>query len=88
MAINIQDVCQDVQWIDVLDPTQAEMDSLATTYKLNPFTVRDCLQPEHLPKYEIVEDVHFLILRFYSHTFDRQVSTIQELTNKIAIFLR
>jgi len=44
------------------------------------------MQPEHLPKYEFVDDVHFLILRYYSHSFDKRIATIQELTNKIAIF--
>jgi magnesium transporter len=44
------------------------------------------MQPEHLPKYEFVDDVHFLMLRFYAHTIDSQNATIQELTNKIAIF--
>jgi magnesium transporter len=86
MAIKQQEVCKGVQWIDVLDPTQQEMDELAANYHLNSFTVRDCLQPEHLPKYEFVDNVHFLILRFYAHSIQGHVSTIQELTNKIAIF--
>lgn len=86
MATKKQEVCKGVQWIDVLDPSQQEMDELAATYNLNSFTVRDCLQPEHLPKYEFVDDVHFLMLRFYAHTPNKQNATIQELTNKIAIF--
>jgi magnesium transporter len=44
------------------------------------------MQPEHLPKYEFVDDVHFLILRYFSHSFDKRIVTIQDLTNKIAIF--
>ncbi len=75
-----------MEWIDVTDPTQHEMEKLALEYNLNAYTVRDCLQPEHLPKYEFVDDVHFLILRFYAHSINGQKSTIQELTNKIAIF--
>ena len=86
MATKEQEVCSGVQWIDVFDPTQQEVDELAHTYNLNSFTVRDCMQPEHLPKYEFVDDVHFLMLRFYAHTIDSQNATIQELTNKIAIF--
>ena len=86
MAIKEQEICKDVEWIDVVAPSQTEMDELAAKYKLNAYTVRDCLQPEHLPKYEFVDDVHFLILRFYAHTFEKRIATIQELTNKIAIF--
>ncbi|MBB1286169.1 magnesium transporter CorA [Flavisolibacter sp. BT320] len=86
MALIEQNVCDGVQWIDVVDPTQQEVEELAATYGLNSFTVRDCMQPEHLPKYEFVDDVHFLILRFYAHATNGQSSTIRELTNKIAIF--
>lgn len=86
MSIKAQPVCQDVEWIDVISPTQQEMVELTQKYTLNEYTVRDCLQPEHLPKYEFVDDVHFLILRFYVGTPEKRISTIQEETDKIAIF--
>jgi magnesium transporter len=86
MPLTEQQVCQDVTWIDVVAPSLHEMEELAQRFKLNAYTVRDCLQPEHLPKYEFVDDVHFLILRFYSHHENKRSATIQELTNKIAIF--
>jgi magnesium transporter len=69
-----------------MDPSLAEMEELSRQYKLNHHTVRDCMQPQHLPKYEFVDDVHFLILRFYSHEPDKGMATIQEITDKIAIF--
>jgi magnesium transporter len=86
MAVREHNVCNQVRWIDVFNPTQQEMDELSASFQLNSFTVRDCLQPEHLPKYEHVDEVHFLILRFFSHKCDTRIATIQELTNKIAIF--
>jgi magnesium transporter len=86
MATNIQPICEGINWIDVTNPTQQEMQQLSEEYHLNQHTVRDCLQPEHLPKYESVEDVHFLILRYNAHSFDKQLATIQDITNKIAIF--
>ncbi len=64
-------VCAGIKWIDVLDPSVAEMEELSKKYGLNHHTARDCMQPEHLPKYEFVDDVHFLILRFYSHESDQ-----------------
>lgn len=86
MAINKDLICTEVFWIDVLNPTPQEMQELSETYELNEHTVRDCLQPEHLPKYEYVDDVHFLILRFYAHVFDKRLATIQDMSNKLAIF--
>lgn len=88
MAIREKLISDSVKWIDVTDPNVAEMEELSREYRLNQHTVRDCLQPEHLPKYEYDEDtnVHFLILRFYSHDFNNRMATIQEITDKIAIF--
>jgi magnesium transporter len=81
-----QAICEGIKWIDITDPGIPEIQELSKEYNLNQNIVRDCMQPEHLPKYEFVEGVHFLILRFFAHTFDKRVVTIQDLTNKIAIF--
>jgi magnesium transporter len=86
MAIKEQLICEGLDWIDINNPSLAEMEDLSRQYNLNPHTVKDCLEPEHLPKYELDEDVHFLILRFYADVFDKKAATIQELTDKIAIF--
>jgi magnesium transporter len=79
-------VCTDVQWIDITQPTPSEMDELAKKYGLNSYIVRDCMDPDHLPKYDLVNDVNFFILRFFSHSFDKKIATVQDFTNKIAIF--
>ena len=84
MPIKEYAVCTGIKWIDVLNPLQKEMQQLSDEYKLNPHTVLDCMQPEHLPKYELVDDVQFLILRFFAKDAGKPIATIQELTNKIA----
>ena len=61
MAAVEQLVCTGVNWIDINDPSLQNMQELSARYGLNEHSVRDCLQPEHLPKYEYVDDVHFLI---------------------------
>lgn len=81
-----QTICEQVQWIDVEAPSRREMDALSREYKLNHHIVRDCMQPEHLPKYEHIDNVHFLILRFYGTDEHARPLTIQGMTNKIAIF--
>src|SRR6187397_1124671 len=75
-----------LKWIDVTNPTLAEIEVLTSTYQLNRHIVEDCLQPEHLPKYEFVDDINFMILRYYACNEDCMITNIQELTNKIAIF--
>lgn len=74
------------EWIDIPDPSAEQMKALSTKYKLDDHLVRDCMEPNHLPKYDLVDNVHFLILRFYAPEAGKSNATIQELTNKIAIF--
>lgn len=86
MTRNEYPACSGANWIDILNPSKEEMGQISKEYNLDQHIVRDCMEPEHLPKYELVDDVHFLILRFYAPQEDKAVPTIQELTNKIAIF--
>ncbi|MEO6071059.1 MAG: CorA family divalent cation transporter [Chitinophagaceae bacterium] len=80
------EICDSVVWVDIADPTTLDMQKISKEFNLNKYIVRDCLEPDHLPKYDIVDDVHFLILRFFSHDFGQRISSIQNITNKIAIF--
>jgi magnesium transporter len=86
MAKQEQTICEGVDWISIIDPSAREMEELSKTYGLNQHVVRDCMEPEHLPKYEFVDDVNFLILRYYARDSGKRNTTIQDVTNKIAIF--
>ena len=86
MALKENFVCEGVKWIDINEPTTQEIESISKEYNLHYQLVRDCMEPDHLPKFDTVDEVNFLILRYYSHAFDKKMATIQELTNKIAIF--
>lgn len=86
MAKKEHTICENIQWLDLTDPTEEEIQELSTQFRLSQHSIKDCMEPEHLPKYEFDDDKHFLILRFYSHNFNSTMTTIQELTNKLAIF--
>src|SRR5215211_481881 len=86
MSRKEQAICEGINWISIVDPSAAEMEELSKEYALNKYIVRDCMEPEHLPKYEFVDDVHFLILRFYARDPAKRSTTIQDITNKIAVF--
>jgi len=86
MAQTEQITTKDLIWIDVCNPSNAEVLELSKVYNLNHHIVQDSLQPEHLPKYEIVDEVHFMILRFHVNTGSCNAATIQELTDKITLF--
>ncbi|NEM97667.1 magnesium transporter CorA family protein [Pontibacter burrus] len=77
---------QSWEWIDVENPSAEELQDLGQKYGLHPSSVRDCLQPEHLPKYEIANNIVFIITRIYDAKAHIEADTIQELTNKLSIF--
>jgi magnesium transporter len=73
-------------WLDAVDPSPEELSELATDYGLHPLAVSDCLDPEHLPKYEAFENHIFVILRAVDETAGDTADSVQALTRKLAIF--
>lgn len=74
-------------WIDVTNPSETELLELANKYKLHPNAVQDCLEPDHLPKFEEIGNSNFIVLRVYDIQQATDADTIQEVTRKIAIFI-
>ncbi|MBT32866.1 MAG: magnesium transporter CorA [Thalassobius sp.] len=77
----------DFVWIDVINPTPEEYTELTEKYELHPAAVKDCLAPNHLPKYERIGDTAFIITRIYDLNSENGADTIQQLTNKVALFV-
>lgn len=74
-------------WIDVTNPTAEELHAIAKEYKLHPNAVEDCLEPDHLPKFEEMENSIFIVTRVYDSKQTTDADTIQEVTRKISIFI-
>lgn len=74
------------QWIDITDPDEGELGRIAEEFSLEAHAVQDCLQPEHLPKYERSGDTVFIIARAYDTRTVRDADSIQDVSNKVAIF--
>lgn len=75
------------EWVDVQNPTPEDYREITETYRLHPAALKDCLAPLHLPKTEEIGKMLFLILRVYDQTAKNTADTVQQLTNKVAIFL-
>jgi len=75
------------EWIDVIKPTMDELKAVAEEYSLHSNSVQDSLQPEHLPKFEWIDDTMFIIARVYDHLSFQNADSIQDISNKIAIFV-
>ena len=67
-------------------PTEEEFAKVAGKYNLHPSLVKDCLQPDHLPKYERIKNYSFVIFRICTGNDSQEADSVQEMTSKIAIF--
>jgi magnesium transporter len=75
-------------WFDVVEPREEDLDTLSNKFNLPYLLVQDTLRPEHLPKYEFSEEGHFLMMRSYDGESAADATTVQELTRKIALFIK
>ncbi|NJL14506.1 MAG: magnesium transporter CorA [Microscillaceae bacterium] len=76
----------ELEWLEVIDPTPTELEYLAAQYGLPANSLKDCLEPNHLPKFEEIEGFNFIIFRVYDVYASKNATTVQQLTRKIALF--
>lgn len=76
----------DFEWLDIHNPAGEELREIAARYQLHEELVRDCLQPDHLPKFERMDNYAFIIFRIYAQEERADADTIREMTHKVAIF--
>ena len=77
---------QKFKWLDIVNPTTEELKIISEQYKLHHYTLKDCLEPDHLPKYEDLGNTHFIITRMTVDPQPGRLHTIQQITTKVAIF--
>lgn len=74
------------EWIDIVDPNKSDLEQIGQKFGLHSTSVQDCLDPDHLPKFEKIDNVDFLIFRAYDDSCSVKSGSVQELTRKIAVF--
>ncbi len=88
MKKNIVQSKQDsFHWMDIFDPNEDGLRDVAKKYHLPLSVVEECLDPQHLPKYEKTDAYTFLILRAYDEYATNDADTVNELTRKLCIFV-
>ena len=73
-------------WIDIINPSEDELKVVSEKYQLHHYTLKDCLEPDHLPKHEDLGDTHFIITRILTASQTSKPHTIQEISSKVAVF--
>lgn len=74
------------RWLDLVGPARADLEAVAREYGLAATAVQDCLDPEHLPKFERFNGTNFAILRAADEQAEARADTVQAFTRKVAIF--
>jgi magnesium transporter len=74
-------------WVDLVDPSMEEMETVGTRYGLHPAVLRDFLNQPHLPKYERLPGQQLLILRAYDEVAKRG-DTIQAMTRRLVVLVK
>lgn len=72
-------------WLDITDPSLEELDEVSKKYQLHGYTLRDCLEPDHLPKLEELDNARFIITRIPVSNTEKDYS-IRGLSSKVALF--
>ncbi len=74
-------------WIDFEGPSPSDLQKIGERFHLHKTSIQDCLDPEHLPKYELIDGLHFMILRAPEDQPPKDGVSVQDLTRKVALFL-
>jgi magnesium transporter len=73
-------------WLDIKNPSAEQLEEVAKKFNLEILPVKDSLEQGHLPKIEKIKDFSFIILRAYTANENDNISTVEELSNKVAFF--
>lgn len=79
---------REIQWIDVSAPSQTQYNELSGVLGLPESVIQNCLNPDYLPHVETYGPTRFVILRIPEPVSEGKADSVQELTTKIAIFIR
>lgn len=76
-------------WVDVVGPTEEELEVLAQEFSMHNMIIEESLDPKHLPKIEKVGKNVFFLTRIYDEEMhsDSELDTIVQLTRKLGIWI-
>ena len=88
MPANLIFETEKFKWIDVLDLQIEEIRNISAEYDINHLLLEDCIDPNHLPKFEDLGDLKFLLTRVNTNTERLNLNTIRDVSTKLGIFLK
>lgn len=76
----------DLPWTDIGQPNSDDLRDLSESTGIPLRPLMSCLDSEHLPKYEVLDQITFVILRVIDPSAKKLADNTQDLTTKIAFF--
>jgi len=71
-------------WTDVSNPTYDFLNEMNGTHQFDLHLINDTLQKGHLPKFERIGEWNFIIFRAHSSKVGQNVTTVDDVSDKIA----
>lgn len=87
MAIEIFAKNEYCEWLDVQAPTPEDLKFIHERYSINYLLLEDTVDPNHLPKFEKVEDLCFFLMRENTELERRNLSSISDVSTKLGLFI-
>lgn len=78
----------DFVWVDLIEPKKEDLRNLSKEFNIIDRIILNAMDPEHLPKYEVIDDGLVLYLRVIDLKKKYKAINIQELTTKITIIIK
>ncbi len=75
------------EWIDVESPGAEDLHQLHEKYHIDDLLLEDTIDPNHLPKYEKADGLHFFLLRENTDLERSTLNSISDVSSKLGIFL-
>lgn len=76
------------QWVDITAPGPEQYRALATALEIPQSLIENCLNPDYLPHVENYGSTRFVIMRLPEPYSDSSADSVQELTTKVALFIK
>nr|BDT29787.1 magnesium and cobalt transport protein [Bacteriovorax sp. HI3] len=77
---------QNIRWVDLTTPKKSDLNHLSQELNIPNRVLLNALDPEHLPKYELLESAAVIYLRTIDHS-KTDAANIQDLTTKITLLI-
>jgi magnesium transporter len=73
------------RWVDLTHPSKENLENLSVELKIPPRILVNALDPEHLPKYELIDSTTVIFLRIIDPNKKSKATNIQGITTKVTI---